>query len=347
MGFGWWAEEQRVRINLSEHACLIMEEDMYQFDVKERSSFMNTVFRNYRMDAPASISIYLQNKRIQLREQLMSVITDSFELERTLSYLLEKEQQALTKRIKMEMCSRHSGNSYRINNENFAYLTSVECTDADYYNQRPGLYIKCILEEYSTLPFIEREKIYFSDMYNTAFDAIQTNTLLKVRTKGDKLFHIYPYSMETDSLSSRLYLTGFSKGIAETGSSKTPASFRIPRLKSITRLRQNGRLTNEEKTEIKEAIKNKSVQFLLSNEEEIHVRLTKRGIQKYNNQLYLRPAKNKELSSEYVYVFNCTEQQAEYYFFKFGEDAEILKPETLRKRFIDMYQQAWKRYVSS
>ena len=345
MGFDWYAEEQRVRINLSERACLIMEEDMYQFDVTERSSFMNTVFRNYHDSAPSSISHYLHIKHAQFSNQLADIITDRQVLDHTIQCLLEKEKTSLIERVQNQLRKKFKGNSYRINNENLSFLTSEECQEETHYNNRPGLYIKCIIEDYAELSFMERERVFFAEMYDTVEDAIKTHSLLKVCTKGNRLFHVYPYSLDTDSLSTRLYLTGFSKSISETRTSKIPASFRIPNLTKINKLHQSARLTSEEVAELKQAISNRSVQFLINNEDEIHVRLSDRGIIKYNNQLHLRPPKNNELSSKHIYVFNCTAQQAEYYFFKFGEDAEILKPLSLRSKFISMYQQALVSYT--
>lgn len=344
MGFDWYAEEQRVRINLSERACLIMEEDMYQFEVTERSSFMNTVFRNFHSAAPASISQFLYTKQTQFSNQLTGIITDRLALDHTIKCLLEKEKNSLMERIRKQLQKKHKGNSYRINNENLSFLVSEECQEEEYYNNRPGLYIKCVIEDYAELSFMERERIFFADMYDTVEDAIRTKSMLKVRTKGNRLFHVYPYSLDTDTLSTRLYLTGFSKSITETRNEKIPASFRIPNLTKITKLHQSARLTSEEVDEIEQAINSRSVQFLLNNDDEIHVRLTDHGIIKYNNQLHLRPSKNNELSSNNIYVFNCTAQQAEYYFFKFGEDAEILKPMSLRYKFIDMYQRSLLQY---
>lgn len=346
MGFDWYAEEQRVRINLSERACLIMEEDMYQFDITERSSFMNTVFRNYHDTAPASISHYLHAKQEQFSNQLSDIISDRLVLDHTIQCLLEKEKSSLIERVGNQLRKKYKGNSYRINNENLSFLTSEECQEEVHYNNRPGLYIKCVIEDYAELSFMERERVFFADMYDTVEDAIRTKSLLKVCTKGNRLFHVYPYSLDTDSLSTRLYLTGFSKSITETRTEKIPASFRIPNLKKVNKLHQSARLTSEEVSELEQAISSRSVQFLLNNEDEIHVRLSDRGIIKYNNQIHLRPSKNNKLSSKNIYVFNCTAQQAEFYFFKFGEDVEILKPLSLRSKFINMYQRALEHYSS-
>lgn len=348
MSFEWQAEEQRVRINLSERAGLIMEEDMYQYGIDSRSLFINQVFHNYYMSAPASISLYLQNRRMQLENQFSDIFPDQSVFELVVERLIEKEKKNLMKRIERELRSKYKGNYYRVNNENLAYLRSEECQEDSYYNQRPAQYIKCVLEEYTELPFLEREKIFFAEMYSIAEDAIKTNSMLKIRTKGDLLFHVYPYSLEADPLSTRLYLTGFSKSINAPRNEKVPASFRIPGLKSLTKLQKTSRLTSEETAEIKQAIRDKTAQFLLGDEDTrentIRVRLTQNGIRKYSSQLFLRPHRNKELSTENEYVFNCTQRQAEYYFFKFGEDAEILEPLSLRNKFISMYKNALNHY---
>ena len=68
MGFKLMSDQQRVRISLSETAFLVTREDMLQFHVASRSSFMNTVFRNFHEEAEASGSsgspATFQNRRL-------------------------------------------------------------------------------------------------------------------------------------------------------------------------------------------------------------------------------------------------------------------------------------------
>ena len=78
---------------------------------------------------------------------------------------------------------------------------------------------------------------------------------------------------------------------------------------------------------------------MMGNESEIHVKLTKAGVNKYRRQTHLRPPLIRE-QEEGVYVFKCTTAQAEFYFFKFGKDAEILLPIDLRGQFKAMYEAA-------
>ena len=70
MGFKYWSDEQRVRINLSESALSTIADDMYQFKIKDRSTFMNMVFKNFYADAKSSVNIYLSNRKKQLLDTI-------------------------------------------------------------------------------------------------------------------------------------------------------------------------------------------------------------------------------------------------------------------------------------
>lgn len=83
---------------------------------------------------------------------------------------------------------------------------------------------------------------------------------------------------------------------------------------------------------------------MVGGEAEIHVRFTKAGVYKYRRQTHLRPPLVREQDD--VYVFRCTTAQAEFYFFKFGRDAEILLPVDLRERFKSMYEAAANTYIN-
>ncbi len=84
--------------------------------------------------------------------------------------------------------------------------------------------------------------------------------------------------------------------------------------------------------------------YLVGQLELIKVKLTKKGKQSYQSRLYSRPEKIESLSSDDVYVFDCTQQQVFNYFFSFGADAEIISPEYLRNRFKNTHIKALNKY---
>lgn len=340
MGFKWLSSEQRVRINLSETASVVISNDMYQFKITNRSTFMNIVFKNYYPNAKASITLYLDSKKKQLLEITKINPALSSAQNTVIEQLLLHEQKEYKDHIQFQAKNKYISHIYRINTDNLKYLQSEECKESEPYNQKLGLYLKCILEEYASLSYLERERIFFNERYDMVSQAIETNSLLKITTGNHKQFYVWPFSLEPDTLSTRLYLTGLAKDAKNETCSKHPASFRIPNLNDIKILRQSGRLTKEDTLLLKKATSKRKVQFLLDKEEEIHIRLTKRGIYKYNSQVYMRPAFDPDKTKDNVYVFHCTQRQAEYYFFKFGEDAEILSPSRLRRRFKTLYKNA-------
>ena len=59
-------EEQKVRITLSSKAQIIMNEDMDVFGISKAAAFINTVFSNFKTEARSSISLYLQQREIEL-----------------------------------------------------------------------------------------------------------------------------------------------------------------------------------------------------------------------------------------------------------------------------------------
>ena len=58
---------------------------------------------------------------------------------------------------------------------------------------------------------------------------------------------------------------------------------------------------------------------------------------------HLRP-RYSEIRDNNIYVFFCTKDQLEFFFFKFGKDAVILEPKSLAEEFKIKYEDAAKAY---
>ena len=67
----------------------------------------------------------------------------------------------------------------------------------------------------------------------------------------------------------------------------------------------------------------------------------------YDSQAHLRPffSERKALpDGSWSYTFDCTQMQAEFYFFKFGADAIIEWPLELREKLLNKYRMAVESY---
>lgn len=337
-------------LNLSPLAREIMDYDMLTFHAEARSGFLNRVFRNYYPLAEASISLILNRMQNDLFRLLSDVSGDERIRQQIVDKFLAKEAQRLRK--KAASYGKGAGFKFWLNADNFRYLTqpNSECNENIHYAS-PGKYIKSVLEEYARLPYVEREKIYFAESFITIENAVRGTDpfnpsrsprayQLRVITDSGIAYNVYPYKILQDPLSTANYLVGYSRQYDKPEEEKRPCSFRISALNNITAEKSKSAfLKEQEKKYLEQCILSRGVQFLVGEQNEIKIRLTKVGLEKYHRQTHLRPLLSRENNGN-IYTVNCTLAQAEFYFFKFGSDVEILSPPNLREKIISMYENA-------
>jgi predicted DNA-binding transcriptional regulator YafY len=207
------------------------------------------------------------------------------------------------------------------------------------YDGVVGRYVKSVVEQYAALPYLQRERVYFTETIRLIEAAIQDGKRVRIVT-NEGVFLIRPYRVLSDRLSTYNYLACYAATLAK--SEDSISVFRISRIRRVDDSGQPGGLSAQEKNSIKDAIRIRGLPFLRAGTTEVLVRLSDNGKRLYSNLIQNRPIYTSKNGD--VYTFNCTEAQAQFYFFKFGADAEILKPASLRSRFKDLYRKASQEY---
>ncbi len=338
-------EEQKIRIALSNKARLTMTEDMDVFGITKAATFINTVFNHFKDEAQSSISLYLQQRQIELDRLFTDTTMDTINKKIAINQILSVEKKELMRKISEYNSAKGENKLYHINDDNMEYLLE-DCDEEQYYN-RPSLYIRSVIEEYCALPFIRREQIFRKDIYDTIERACEEKRILKIKANyygKEQLFYVYPYKIVPDSFHTQSYLVCYSRKAEEEEKDKIVASFSMARINNPTMLTKTFHLNKQELNNIESQIINHSPAYLVGKPEQIEVRLTKKGKRSYQSRLYSRPEKIESLSSDDVYVFNCTQQQVFNYFIPFGPDAEIISPESLRNRFKNSLSKALEKY---
>ena len=350
-GFPLINEEQKIRITLSERAQITIAEDMAIFKTLKASSFINTVFSNYRLQAQSSISNYLQKQKIKLEQIFSDSELNLQSKQAAIEQLLYSEEKKLIEKSNRFLSLKGKSKLYHFNKANIEYLVD-DCNEEKYYS-RPGFYIRSVIEEYCALPFIDRERIYKQDIYAKIENACLKKQILKIKvtlsdpkqlSEQEQLFYVYPYRILPDPLHTQSYLVGYSRKAEENDGSKIIASFSMARLDHLTVLEQTFYLNKSEIARIEKQITKYSVAYLIGKPEQIKVKLTEEGKKIYRSKLSSRPEKIEALSTDDVYVFDCSLRQAFNYFFSFGRNAEILEPSELRNEFIENYSSALTAY---
>lgn len=351
MGFYEINDEHKVRITLSEKATIIMHDDMRVFSVSSPATFINTVFSNYYAEAKSSIESYMRQKKLDFDEIFKKVDMDDKVKEMVINELLKNTRGKVENLVNQYKKAKGSSKTYHINRDN-RILIGEDCEEGDNYS-RAGQYIKCVVEEYCSLPFIERERIYRKEVFEKVERACKEHRILKIRIKEDvekkeQLFYVYPYKIMPDMLDTRSYLVCYSRKAEDAEKNKKPASFAMSRLAMPSLLEKSDfHLNRQEIASIEERIMKSSPAYLLGEPEKICVRLTEKGKKFYQTRLHSRPNKDEKLSSDNEYVFFCSQQQIYNYFFSFGAEAEIISPEGLRQRFYDTYYNALSHYAEN
>lgn len=328
-------EQIKVRLNLSPLAYSVVQFDMDIFGNEHNANFINRVFLNFADIANASVINALNYYKSELETLLEKNTADKSSKERIISTLIGIRKKELEDKDNYEK----GGGTVLIdlNKKVRKYLFS-ECSEDGYYKSFTR-YIKNVIEEYAGLPYVEREKIYFKDFVDEIEKAIKENYTLKVSSGNNIWYEVYPYKLMTDFALKANYLVGYRKPL-NSKDSKEICVYRLSRLKEVE-VRQGHKLFIPKKDiiELEKNIKSRGVEFLIGEEQCIKVKMTPNGVYQYSRALNLRPT-YAEKSKDNVYTFYCTKKQAEYYFFKFGEDAEIIEPHDLRDKFKEKYEKA-------
>lgn len=343
--------ENKLRLNLSDYAANVLKEDMEIFGESEgmkepklNSHFINHVFGCYKEDAAASIAV----AREVHREELMHILSGLSERDAAVEKLLGVYTQKLVEHAKEMVCAAKgakNGFSIRVVEDELKYLFSKEgLAESAYYNDRVGLYMRAVLEEYSRLPYAERERFYFREDLNAISRAIKEEKVLKLETKGaagkKNTMYMKPVGIEQDGEHLYNYLVGM-VGSTQAGPWELGV-LRLTNIKKATCQERRGVVSDKDKLWIRGEIKEHGVQFLTDSSVKIVVRLTPEGERRYKRMLHLRPGYREKEGADYT--FQCTAWQIENYFFKFGHHAKIIEPRYLADKFKRMYQSAARQY---
>lgn len=339
--------EARQYISLSSLAYDVIEHDKDEFMTKpSRQGFINRIIESFAEDAQASIDLAVEEETERLTREL-AAISDSKAKTTIIRTLAEAYRNDLVQHF--AEYPKEQQFRFQLNERN--YEARLQWTDVNgYYGGHPSRYYSAVLEEYARKSYYERETIALRSLIDQIQMCIDTAKLILITLQNadNRKYEIRPYAILPDANHNFHYLVGYSK-ISKSDYPERIVSFRLSRIGSIEiRHSRSGRITAEQRAEISKKIESVGVQFLLQDPEFIRVKLTESGVRKYETQILMRPPvqiKQPCDDGSWIYTFDCTPLQAEYYFFKFGADAEVLAPESLRKRFLSGYLRAVDVYM--
>ena len=198
---------QRISLSLSQEAYSIIRFDMEIFQTESKlDGFINRIIKNFKETSNASISLAKERERdkyVSWIKSVSGVNTISAEESACLDRLIEGYAEDL--KTKMNSFKNGVPLKPRIKNKNYDILRlgQSDFQEEEFY-PREGKYIKALLEEYSQLPFLMRERIYFKDIIDDINASISLGSVLKFeytnRRQQKKTTTVRPYKIASSSL---------------------------------------------------------------------------------------------------------------------------------------------------
>lgn len=354
--------DQKQRINLSSRTIDILELDAEAFcGGLNRTGFINELLRRCTAGSPASIDLAC----VQYRRNLEGILKESLKKSEMESDLTQRGMDALVKEHELQLSERAlswpKGESilFRLSNDNCRAFYSDYDQEPLYpvpacYQGKVSRYLKAVLEEYCSHTMYERESLFFHEEISMIRMAMTSEKLLRMTSAGaggrPGTFDVRVYDILADDSGLYHYIVGMVAPSYGTKKEEHIASLRLSRIRQIRvpdgPSVRSGHISSAQKKQIADRIRHSRVQFLASDREDIVVRFSKAGRDMYQRVLYMRP-KADYTDEEGNDHFSCSYLQAEYYFEKFGAEAEVISPVSLRAKFASGYEKAHELYGSS
>ena len=357
--------EQRQHLMLSLEADMVIREDSINFLGSENiSGCINRIIRNSREDSPASVSYVIESKK-NYYSHVLSRVQKGMLTEKSRNVVIDAliREDISDCRSRIQAYSKEKSYKIRLQNDIWEDLYQTEDWQEKNYYPSQGAYIKALIEDYASLSVYDREEIFFKNLLTRLQTAImlpkEESRILRIKymTAASQTIEcrIKPFEIVADQARQYHYLIALSCPVDSIEKKYEPASFRISRIKedSIKEYAKSygsGSLSNAEKSRISRILKDKGAQFLRDTEETIKVRLSRKGIELFESQYYMRPVNSSIIARQSlgdegaVYSFKGTRRQIEYYFFKFGKEAVVIEPAEFSEMLRNKYSQAARAY---
>ncbi|WP_029319622.1 WYL domain-containing protein [Butyrivibrio sp. AE3004] len=324
---------EKYKIYLSEDtkSRLINDAELFEFTKKDETVNLNAFlkalivnyFDQYRHDSEALLSNIMQDLTdlTSITDKDAAVLADKI-----VSTYIKADRLHNSKNTALTLTV--SGSSYdilKIIENNMLKDTSL------------SQYLKDMFNAYLSIPRSEREAIIFKDSYEDITRALKEHRILSFTntTSGDdKAYYVEPYIIAPSKEEQCNYL------LCVDRSTRKPRTFRISRLRSVFVTHDAFPINPDIQKELQEkAIRSPhSVSLTVK----AIVRLNQYGVRKFKAITKNRPIVSK--IEGYLYYFDWPELQLEEYFKRFGRDAIVIEPESLKESIRKFYYYGLREY---
>jgi hypothetical protein len=324
-------EKYKIYLSDDTRSRLINDAELFEFTKKDESvnlnSFLKTLivnyFDRYRHDS--------ENLLANIKHDLTSITSIS---DKDAALLADKIVSTYIKTDSLQS-SKNSALTLTVSGSSYEILKIIENNMLK--DTSLSQYLKDMFNSYLSIPRSERETIIFKDTYEDISKALREHRIISFTTtsSGDNIaYHVEPYVIAPSKEEQCNYL------LCKDINSRIPRTFRISRLRSVFVTSDTFTVDSDMQKELQEkAIRSPhSVSLTV----QAVVRLNKYGVKKFKVITKNRPIVSK--IEEDLYYFDWPELQLEEYFKRFGKDAKVIKPASLKEKIKKFYYYGLREY---
>ena len=349
--------DNKVQLNLTDYAWMIIDEDRSTFSQSEDrislSGFLNEILEHSLFDSDASVD----KKSNGWKSNLLHLVEDApfkslpcslSDIKRCIDFLGNLKKKDWLERYAHDF-PKGEGRKFRINQANMDYIYD-NCIEAQNYKGRLSLYLKYIFELYARKAPYERERIYFHAVFEVLSRCKTELKKAHFRIQAGSSWHAKIYDIIPDQHQNYNYVICQTKPSSKDDEVESEfeniKTIRLSKICSAKALQSSGKIPERDMRKIKAALKRGGPQFIgfFTDEIDIVVYLTDKGIKRFKEQALLRPVATSIETDGHTYHFNCSLSQAKIYFQRLIPDATILSPEHLKHQMISLLKKGLNSY---
>ena len=324
-------EKYKIYLSDDTRSRLINDAELFEFTKKDESvnlnSFLKTLivnyFDRYRHDS--------ENLLSNIKQDLTGITAIS---DKDAALLADKIISTYIKADNLQS-SRNTALTLTVGGSSYEILKIIENNMLK--DTSLSQYLKDMFNSYLSIPRSERETIIFKDTYEDISRALKEHRILSFTSSASDeeiAFRVEPYIIAPSKEEQCNYL------LCRDRNTGTPRTFRISRLKSVFVTSDTFPVDPDIQKELQEKAIRSPHSVSLS--VKAVVRLNKYGIKKFKAITKNRPIVSKIEGD--LYYFDWPELQLEEYFKRFGNDAVVIKPASLKERIRKFYYYGLREY---
>ncbi|MBQ2809733.1 MAG: hypothetical protein IJF11_02445 [Clostridia bacterium] len=325
--------EEKIKISLSRQTLELLKKDCEDFKIfkKDNTANMNAFINILVINFFEEFSASEEKLHDEIKKALFCVPETYKEkaFEGVINVLSKRTGEQAEKRNTTTLSFKPTRSSEKI----VTYIENVFLK-----NETISSFYRRMLVEYSKKTKNEREKIIHNENYEALKKAISREVkVCLVLQNGDVKSGVSIYSIASSKDELFNYVLVYSN--------KSNHTIRLATIKSVSLMPEKSKIPEKNILLFERQIENGAqYPFYPSDDEPIKVELTEKGIKLFQKIYLYRPTPIKIEGN--IYTFDCSANQALYYFERFGESALILSPKKLGIFMRNYHYYALKRYRS-